>query len=442
MAASVEAMNRERLRGMFADFESGFREGKKNPGTVLRRIVTEMPKLEEHMLEAVGKGTLAGFRSSSRGQKTAGDYDPEDGCIYLRAAHLREAADSTKHADGIRYTLAHEIQHALDKDAIVNQDAALRSGAERLIAGGSPRDYTALLQKYLEASVQIEVEAEIAGFNAFADHVKSRIPDATLHDLYEASPQNLRMYVDTNKSLGVSYLPKEGLSIDEKLRIASTPENVSAMTRHFFDANDYRSDELGRALKILGEIEMQAPTSMHQPDPFAPRPAVHVDCGALGIDPGLLPDGFIDGRAPERAQAQEPDRKRLKLSEDASEPPAIAPDQPSHPDHAFYRFLRERLPDDAVPDNAVAHAMLLAKSKGILDAQHVAEAQVGFVENNRSIAIGGNLLSRDQNVLMPVDVAFPMQRVAEELESLRSGQSQSALPSAPQAVQGPFTPRH
>ncbi len=452
MASSAEAMNRDKLRAMFTEFEGQFRGGPSNPGAVLRGIVTSMPQLEDAMVDAVGKGTLAGFRSS-RDRKVAGDYDPEDMCIYIGAAKLREAAKSPVQADAIRYTLSHEIQHAVDRDAILEQDAAFRRDATQLIDSGSPRDYTPLLARYLKRSSEIEIGAEIAGFNAFADHVKGRNPDATLKDLYEASNQNLRMYVDVAKLSDTPYREKPGLTIDADLHIASTPENLSAMKRHFFDANEYHLTELGRAFDVLEALEAQALQAARQLDPQCEEPTLLVDCAQLGLRAQQLPAGFTDRQAkrdaPEPAAVGspvadgEPVRKKSRMGEapDGSDLVPVMPDQSGHPDHGFYTFLRGQLPE-SVPDNAVAHAMSIARSKGILDERHVEQGQVAYLPEHSSIVIGGNLLARQERVIMPLHVAPSMPLVAEELEAQRSRSAQSVSGVTPDAEQYASPQRH
>ncbi|MFZ5636999.1 MAG: hypothetical protein ACOY82_10515 [Pseudomonadota bacterium] len=445
---------------MIDAFEAGFgKPGKSNPGTSLRAIVTGMPPLEAAMVDAVGKGTFEGFRASTDRQ-VAGDYDPDDKCIYIGAARLREAAKSETQADGVRYTLAHEIQHALDRDAIVDQDAAFRQGATRLIQSGSPRDYTTLLANYLQRSSEIEIAAEIAGFNAFADHVKTRKPNATLGDLDKASHQNMQMYVDVDRWSDTPYRPKQGLTIDGDLHIASTPENLSAMKRHYFDANRYHLVEFDRAFRVLREMEAQALATARSADPQCEAPSLLVDCARLGLRPGHLPEGFTDRQAkrdaPDPSAAQVPvvepesdaSHKKPRIMPAApdgaapmSAPAPLTPDRSGHPDHDFYTFLRGQLPGE-VPDNAVAHAMSIAKSKGIVDASFVERGQVGFLPETRTIVIGGTMQVRQERVVLPVDSAQSMPLVAEELQAQRSRAAQSASGGSTEVAQVSSLQRH
>lgn len=458
MASSAEAMHRDRLRRMLDAFEADFgKPGKSNPGTSLRALVTGMPQLEAAMVDAVGKGTLEGFRASTD-RSVAGDYDPDDKCIYIGATRLREAAKSPVQADGVRYTLAHEIQHALDRGAIVDQDAAFRRDAAQLIRSGSPRDYTTLLASYVQTSSEIEIAAEIAGFNAFADHVKRRKPDATLEDLDKASHQNMQMYVDVDRWADTPYKPKPGLTIDKDLHIASTPENLSAMRRHYFDANDYHLAELDRAFGILRKMEAQALATARSADPQCEAPTLLVDCARLGLRPIHLPDGFADRQA--KRDAPEPSAVLVPVVEsDAGQkkprimtavpdaampmpaPAPVTPDRSGHPDHDFYTFLRRQLPGE-VPDNAVAHAMSIAKSKGIVDASFVEQGQVAFVPEERTIMIGGTLQARQERVILPIDNAQSMPLVAEELQAQRSRAAQSASGGSPEVAQLSSLQRH
>ncbi len=425
----------ERLNTMLDRFEAAHRTDTANPGANLRTIIENTPQLRADLLESISRGNLETFEGIV-GPRPLGYYNADHRALAVSLDQLDDAARSTQAANSIRFTLGHEIQHGVNRQDIFDQDQTLRDQARATARTPSPHDYTEALQAYNATSRSIETTAEIAGFNTLASYVTARNPQATLKDLYDASPDDMRMYI--HRDLAASpptYTARPGLTIGEDLKIASTPENLEAMGRLFYDANGYPPREVGRAIGMIRQEEVAALAEARSVDPRAPAPEIRVDLDALGLSGARLPAGFTDSSRPrpEREGAQQeaaPQGPAQQASPQQGSPqqsPAqqsSAPDAPgapdhgadprsaAHPDHGYFQALRDRLPA-SVPDNAVAQAMLLAKGEGMTDFSKVNPQEVAFADGK--VWIGG----QSPGVRVGADIAQApsMEQVGESLKS-------------------------
>ena len=396
----------EKLEKMLTDFEAANRTATTNPGRNFRDIIENTPQLKTDILESIRKGNLEKFEAIS-GTSPLGYYDAEGKALAVSADQLNSSARSTQTANSIRFTLGHEIQHGVNRQDILDQDQAVRDQAKITARTPSPHDYTDVLKTYNETSRRIETTAEIAGFNTLASYVTSKNPSATLKDLYDASPDDMRMYI--NRDLSTSpptYAAKPGLTIGADLQIASTPANVETMGKLFYDANGYPPSEVGRALGMIAKEERDALFEAHRTDPARAAPDINVDLKTLGISGVSLPSGFTDSSRP-----------RLQAEETGVSPQARDPRDAGHPDNAYFQALRDRLPS-SVPDNAVADAMLQAKKEGLSEFSKVNPDEVGV--SSGKIWIGGN--TPGFRVGVDPAQAPPMEQVAKDLSTLQHGQ--------------------
>lgn len=421
----------ERLDRMLGDFERDNAQ-RSEPARMLRSILDTTSGLRDRVLATIEHGTLSGFTAERR---NAGGYDPETGLISLDMAVLKNAGSDPRAANSIHYTLAHELHHAMHADELSGQDSQLRQRAQGMVQAGGPRDYTDALRDYDALSRGIEARAEIAGFNALADHVRAAKPGATLRDVHEAAPNDTRPYI--NRQL--DHAPRQGIQIDASLHLVATPDNERAIAALYYDANRYARGEFDRGIGIVRDVEADAGASAAYALPT-------IDMRALGFARARVPDGFAqahpqpsaastaDAPGPMGADAPrsggggpaeraEPSRTRASASAampDGPEPSARpraarpTPDDPRHADHAFFADLQERLPP--VPANAVAHAMLEAKRAGMRDASFVNPGHVALVGD--TVWIGGGGKGEGMRASLKVEDALPMAEVGQRLDVL------------------------
>lgn len=407
----------ERLNDMLDRFEAAHRTDTQNPGANLRSLIDGTPQLKTDLLESIRRGHLDDFVGID-GARPLGAYSAERRLMAVSLDQLEGAPGNTQTANSLRFTLGHEVRHAIDRQDILNQNLTLRDEARATARSPSPHDYTETLRAYDATSRTIETTAEIAGFNTLASYVTARNPSATLRDLYDASPDDMRMYIRRDFSVSPpAYAARPGLTIGADLQIASTPENVAAMGRLFYDANGYPATETGTAIGIIRNEEIAALAEARSADPRAPAPEIRVNLTELGFPGATLPPGFTDSSrpGPERDVAPQDSAPRTPVQG------ALDPRSASHPDNGFFQALRERLPA-SVPDNAVAQAMYLAKGEGMTDFSRVNPQEVAVADGK--VWIGGQA----PGVRVGADIAQepPMEQVGQDLKS----QSPPAMPPA------------
>ena len=396
----------EKLDKMLKDFEAANKTATTNHGKNFRDLIENTPQLKADILESIKKGNLDKFEAIS-GTSPLGYYDATGKALAVSADQLNDAATKTQTANSIRFTLGHEIQHGVNRQDILDQDKKLTDQAKATAKTPSPHDYTDELKAYNQTSRKIETTAEIAGFNTLASYVTSKNPKATLKDLYDASPDDMKMYIKRDMSkTPETYTERDPLKIGADLKIASTPENIKAMGKLFYDANDYPRGEVGRALGMIQKEERDALAAARLTDPKHAAPEIRVDLKELGLSGMRLPGGFTDSSRPRLTSGEGP----------GSNDPRLA----SHPDNAYFQSLRDKLPS-SVPDNAVANAMLMAKKDGLTDFSKVNPDEVGV--SNGKIWIGGNMPGF--RVGADASQAPPMEDVGKDLQKLQQSQVQS-----------------
>jgi len=280
-----------------------------DPGKQLRELIEKTPGLKTTFLDQIDKGRLDGFESLAT-PGALGAYNPYGKMMAVSIDQLNDAAaGKVRTANSLRFTLGHEINHAVTRDARLAEDKALEDSVKRIANGPSPHDYTATLKAYNDSARSREVGAEIAGFNTLAAYVRQQNPNATLGDLYEASPDDMKAYVDFDptKPAPEAYKLKAGLTINENnvltydksmgldsdnsknLEMPSTPGNIKAMGKFFYEENGYPERKVGGALNYIEGIERAVPHA-----PGHPAPTVNVSLKEVGVTGVPLPNGFND----------------------------------------------------------------------------------------------------------------------------------------------------
>ena len=414
----------EQLKDMLDKFEAAHKTSTENPGANFRDLIEKTPQLKADILESIRKGNLEKLEAIA-GPSPLGYYDADNKALAVSLDQLNDAASKTQTANSIRFTLGHEIQHGVNRQDILDQDKTLRDQAKATARTPSPHDYTDELKAYNATSRTIETTAEIAGFNTLASYVTSKNPKATLKDLYDASPDDMRMYIKQDLSASPpTYTARPGLTIGADLKIASTPENLEAMGKLFYDANGYPPREMGRAIGMIRQEEVAALAEARASNPRAAAPEIRVNLDELGMSGARLPPGFTDSSRPRLGQDVAP-------QDAAPQVPAsngFDPRNAAHPDHGYFQALRERLPS-SVPDNAVAQAMLLAKNEGMTDFSKVNPQEVGVADGK--VWIGG----QSPGVRVGADVAQApsMEQVGQDLKA----QPQPTTPAVPDVARTP-----
>ncbi len=305
------AENEKKLEEMLAAFEKTHSKEGKN----LRDLVGNTPELKQYMLEAIDKGNLDSINAldPKKSPGAVGTYDPTNKSIQLPLDYLKNSDKNPLDANMLRMTIGHELQHAINRDSIQASQDKLVGALETISKGPSPHDYTAALKDYNASARDREARDEMAGFNVLAAHVKRENPNATQQELYrklyDSQPGEMSSYFDTKgKAPNQTYEPKPGITINDKLQVEPTKENVEAFGKHFYDARNYPANYLGQLITGIGNFEQQANAGNPKP------PEVRVNLGELGLTQGTganlgkgevaLPSNVVDATTPRLAPQQ------------------------------------------------------------------------------------------------------------------------------------------
>ena len=276
----------KKLEQMLVDFEKSHPDAGKN----FRTLIGETPALKANLLEAIGKGNLEKIGPMPAGAPAAalGVYNANDKSMGLPIALLDVADKDKKLGNTLRMVLAHESEHAVNKQAIEKAGADFKTKLEAVAKSPSPHDYTAVLKERGDSLRLREATDQIGGFNAVAAHVRKENPKATPAQLYEklynSSPE-MEPYFDVGGTPPKqTYAPKAGLTLGKNGLLAETPANIEAMAKHFYDARPYRQIYGVDALKAAMGVEAREQAADRAADPKYVPPEVRVNLKELGLD--------------------------------------------------------------------------------------------------------------------------------------------------------------
>lgn len=382
-----------------------------DPG-VLRQVVESSPELKGMLLEAIDRGELQRLQANlDPGGLTAASYDANARSIGFPTELLDKAWPPGRSGQSeLLATFAHEAQHAREARTIRQSDDILKAMVDAKAGFGaddSLRDHTGTAEVMLERRRILEASAEVAAVNVLAADVRARDPDATMFDLFLAHPETMGRYLDVDLQARQA-TPKAGLHFDENLRLPPDEGNLETVARIWYDESGVYPllGSLATAASVSErEAEILAERREHVPE--TPSPLITMDFEALTgtsipelrqalnetlplpiFDPGdSLPPMPPDGRPP----GMSPFSGNLDIAPSSGvgeTPTSSSPAVPGHPDHDYFRLLRDRLPGQ-VPDTAVAETMLAAKSAGMATPAQVDPDQIGVFDG--TIWVGGRV---------------------------------------------------
>ena len=325
-----ELTAQEKLDTMLSDFDRRTLTDKMRPGKVLRYTLDSTPDLKATALRSVENGQLLKFDAEAD-PRFKGTFDYNDGTLRLSIEQLAEvdldasSDELEQSANFVRYTVGHEIDHAISSDESLRLAVRFREQVAAIANGPSPHDYTIPVKSFNEGSREREARAEIAGFNAVAAHVKHVNPQATLRELY-AADGGASNYIDEGDQTPPSYTLKPGLHIKPDLQL-DVDKSLEAMAKAFYDSNPgYPTLNIDWA---FGEIYRQE-AAAQAAHPGRPLPEIRINVQELGAKVTVPPD-FIDTSRPPADKAAPVTAPRSGLNAN----------DPGHPDHALLEKIRD-----------------------------------------------------------------------------------------------------
>lgn len=322
-----------KLEKILSDFEKAHDTKTETPGKNLRGLLDNSPDLKARILDSVQKGHLEKFDMLPAGANAGGTYSPDTKTIELPADYLKKAGKDKAAAAELVFVMGHEIQHSFNSTVSDKATDAFVKDVDKIAKGPGPHDYTNAVKTLIQNYREDEAGAHIGGFNAIASQVMKDNPKAGLKELYNAHPGRMEDFIErSGKAPSFSYALKPGLTLEADNTMKTTPENVKAMGKHYFDQppssarlgtkgnQDYPNYYGEWALNVINDAEKRALADAKKADPKAVAPEVKIDMKSIGLDKSLIDTGlkFTDA-SPKKpsVEAPAPEPALYRQAEDA-----------------------------------------------------------------------------------------------------------------------------
>ena len=163
------------------------------------------------------------------------------------------------------------------------------------------RDYTQGLSAMLEAHRRDEASANLAGWNAFADHLHAREPAATLRDIASGLGPRASDFVTAGRRRNRPSV-RAGLQISADLTFELTSSNIEAMGRYYVDKKprvamlgpNGDSDYANHYASNLISFVAQRHRRFNPRRPGLPAQPMIINLANLGLDHRLLEQNGIE----------------------------------------------------------------------------------------------------------------------------------------------------
>lgn len=309
-----------KLEKILSDFEKAHDTKTETPGKNLRALLDNSPDLKARILDSVQKGHLEKFDVLPAGANAGGTYSPDTKTIELPADYLKKAGKDKAAAAELVFVMGHEIQHSFNSTVSDKATDAFIKDVDKIAKGPGPHDYTNAVKTLIQNYREDEAGAHIGGFNAIASQVMKDNPKAGLKELYNAHPGRMEDFIErSGKAPSFSYALKPGLTLEADNTMKTTPENVKAMGKHYFNQppssarlgtkgnQDYPNYYGEWALNVINDAEKQALADAKKADPKAVAPEVKIDMKSIGLDKSLIDTGlkFTDA-SPKKPSVEAP----------------------------------------------------------------------------------------------------------------------------------------
>ncbi|MBP6749433.1 MAG: hypothetical protein KA144_07330 [Xanthomonadaceae bacterium] len=281
------------LDGMIDNYgRSGGREHE-DTAKSMRMAMQLSPDLRARLLEAVESGHLVAI-DDRRVEGGAAGYKVANKTISILPVfnHGDEACIE------LMFQLGHEVEHARSRASLNYTERALIPSVTDLAGEGQPggtRDYTPIVQAFIENTRLEEGRAHLGGFNAVASFLlKYGSGDRLLEHAYEHLPERMTDFIDRTGEHGrYSYALKPELVADKDGLLNLTDRhNWKAMAAQYADRAHVTDDGLNYAQECIKDAwrlidSTENYHALNEKSDVAR--AYTIDYASLGVDVSKLP---------------------------------------------------------------------------------------------------------------------------------------------------------
>jgi hypothetical protein len=315
--------------------------------------------LESFAFTAPGAGVGGSFSDSDHAMNLASES------LITRGAH----STGTYNPHDLTFVIGHEVQHGFNAQAAAQARAALVTDIRALAASPGPvHDYTALVERRIQAGRDDEASAELAGWNALRSRVEHDQGRVTLIDMANALPARAADFIEPQ---GAGFVAHANLQLNPDLSLSQTPANVAGMGHNYFDrpAASHRQPGDMRNTMALGHNGVEDYPNYYAGWAVATigaeeRAAVHGKGPAPQIQLNMAHAGLYEDMMEKAGLDLAPSKQSIPYLDSSTQPAVphtfdhtangphryqhvpIAPqrlDDPAHPDHALYQQARDHV---------------------------------------------------------------------------------------------------
>ncbi|HZF98049.1 MAG TPA: proline-rich domain-containing protein, partial [Pseudoxanthomonas sp.] len=257
---------------------------------LLAKVLKESPELDGMATRATRQGDFANLGLlPAEDSATLGHYDGETRRVRLSAALFDPKDDIEDISNRLTDVFAHELTHAL-RGAESRQYHVdfTREVHDKATSREVPRDYTALVQGYIERRRQEEAVAEIGGLNAVASRLQHLGDEPVTERRLAAAVRETSSCVELD-ALGNATGLKPGIRFDPQTRrVPADAGNQQAVAQCFFDIDRpigaYVPGAAAEAISVIARVEGE----LGKEDLGRRTRDAHIDLKALGVDHAQL----------------------------------------------------------------------------------------------------------------------------------------------------------
>jgi len=328
---------------------------------IKRAATTVDPMQPQHRI-------LESFTFAAPGAGVGGSFSAPTHSMNLVSERLMSATPpgGTGHYDpyDLTFVIGHEVQHGFNAQAAAQARASFVADVRALAATPGPvHDYTALVERRIQAAREDEASAHISGWNALRSRVEHERGSVSLAAIDRANHSRAADFLEVRNG---ALVPRANVQLDADLSMAHTPSNIAAMGYNYFDRpvnpapednrqamrlahggiEDYPNYYAGWAIAVIGSEERAATHGR------GPAPQIQINMKHVGLHEDMMEQAGLN---------LTPSQQSIPYLDSSSQPAVphtfdhtadgphqhqhvpVAPqrlDDPSHPDHALYQQAR------------------------------------------------------------------------------------------------------
>ncbi len=212
--------------------------------TNFNNSIQNSPSLTNQINAAVASGDLTSIAVLPAGTNAGGQYNPTTRTMELPTTIMDSPAAPAKYDPGeLTFVMGHEIQHSINRPTVATALTTFTNDVNTIgQSGQQAHDYTAPINTMLAANRNDEATANIAGYNATVDMLRTANGGnaPSLEDIYRANPR-MQDVVARTPGNPDTYALRDGYTLNADMSMtpgtanANGVTNTEAMGRNYFD---------------------------------------------------------------------------------------------------------------------------------------------------------------------------------------------------------------